>query len=63
MFDHNDYNIFESGLGEVMTLVNDEHTMLENDTIYVHVNNDKYVLFDNYVDEFDYDPTCNIVWL
>ena len=54
------YEIFDkSGFGEVMTLVNDNPTIMEDNKICMHVDHKVNVLYDSYIVEFDYDPTCN----
>ena len=52
-------NIVKSGFGEVMTLVNVNPTILEDDKICMHVDHEDKVLGDSYIIKFDYDPTCN----
>jgi hypothetical protein len=49
---------YKSGLGEVMTLF-DDPTILEECQLCMHVDHKKKILFDSYIVEFDYDPTCN----
>ena len=54
------YEFFdESGFGEVMTLVDVNPTILEDYTTFMHVDYEEKILFDSYIVEFDYDPTCN----
>ena len=54
------YEIFdESGFGEVMTLVDVNPTILEDYRTFVHVDHEEKILYDSYIVEFDYDPTCN----
>jgi hypothetical protein len=54
------YDIFDkSGFGEVMTLVNDNPTILDKRQLFMHVDHDKKILYDSYIVEFEYDPTCN----
>ena len=54
------YAIFEkSGFREVMTLVNDNPTILEECQLYMHVDRVENMLCDSYFVEFAYDPTCN----
>ena len=49
----------KSGFGEVMTLVNDIPTILEECQLCTHVDHEEKILYDSYIVEFDYDPTCN----
>ena len=49
----------KSGFGEVMTLVNDNPTILEECQLRMHVDHEEKILYDSYIVEFDYDPTCN----
>ena len=54
------YEIFDkSGFGEVMTLVNDNPTILEEYQLHMHVGRVENMLCDSYFIEFAYDPTCN----
>ena len=54
------YEIFDkSGLGEVMTLVNVNPTILEECQLCMLVDHEEKILCDSYIVEFDYDPTCN----
>jgi hypothetical protein len=54
------YDIFDkSGFGEVMTLVNDNPTILEECQLCLHVDHEEKCLYDSYIVEFEYDPTCN----
>ena len=54
------YEIFDkSGLGEIMTLVNDNPTILEECQLRMHVDRVENMLCDSYIVEFSYDPTCN----
>jgi hypothetical protein len=55
---HDEYDI-DSGFGEVMTLVNDNPTILEERQLFMHVDHDEKILYDSYIVEFEYDPTCN----
>ena len=63
------YEIFDkSGFGEVMTIVNDNPTILEKCQLRMHVNCVKNILCDTYFIEFSYDPTCSYyergkIWL
>ena len=52
-------NNIESGFGEVMTLVNDNPTILEEGQPRMHVDHVENMLCDSYVVKFAYDPTCN----
>ena len=54
------YEIFDkSGFGEVMTLVNDNPTILEECQLRMHVDRVENMFCDSYFVEFAYDPTCN----
>ena len=54
------YGIFDkSGFGKVMTLVNDNPTILEECQLRMHVDRVENMLCDSYFVEFAYDPTCN----
>ena len=54
------YDIFDkSGSGEVMTLVNDNPTILEECQLRMHVDHVENMLCDSYFVEFAYDTTCN----
>ena len=54
------YEIFvKSGLGDVMTLYDDNPTILEECQLCMHVDHEEKILYDSYIVEFDYDPTCN----
>ena len=54
------YEIFdESGLGEVVTLFDDNPTISEECQLCMHVDHEENILCDSYIVEFDYDPTCN----
>ena len=49
------YEVFDkSGFGEVMTLVNDNPTILEECQLRMHVEHVDNMLCDSYI-----DPTCN----
>ena len=61
------YEIFDkSGLGEVMTLFDDNLTILEECQFCMHVDHVQNMLCDSYIVEFEYDPTykCDrrILW-
>ena len=59
---HDEYdlcNIIESGFGEVITLVDDNPTIFEERQLCMHVDHEKNILWDSYIVEFEYDPTCN----
>ena len=49
----------KSGFGEVMTLVNDNPTTLEEWQLRMHVDRVENMLGDSYFVEFACDPTCN----
>ena len=54
------YEIFDkSGFGEVMTLFDDNPTILEECQLCMHVDHEENILCDSYIVEFDYNPTCN----
>ena len=54
------YDIFDkSGVGEVMTLVNVNPTILEECQLCMHVDRVENLFCDSYIVEFAYDPTCN----
>ena len=54
------YDIFDkSGIGKVITLVNDNPTILEECQLRMHGDRVENMLCDSYIVEFDYDPTCN----
>ena len=57
--DNNFCNSTESGLGEVMTLFDDNPTILEECQLCMHMDHEENILFDSYIVEFDYDPTGN----
>ena len=63
------YEIFDKiGFGEVMTLVNVNPTILEECELCMLVDHGEKSLYDIYIVEFDYDPTCNYyergkIWL
>ena len=42
-----------------MTLVIDIPTISEECQLCMHVDNVENILYDSYIVEFDYDPTCN----
>jgi hypothetical protein len=54
------YDFFDkSGFGEVMTSVDVNPTILEDYKNFMHVDHGEKILYDSYIVEFDYDPTCN----
>jgi hypothetical protein len=54
------YEIFDkSGFGEVMTLVDDNPTILEECQLCMHVDHVENMLCDSYIVEFEYGPTSN----
>ena len=54
------YEIFDkSGLGEVMTFIDDNPTILEDCKIFMDVDHKENIVYDSYIIEFEYDPTCN----
>ena len=48
----------KSGLGEVMTLFDDNPTILEECQLCMHVDHEENIC-DSYIIKFDYGPTCN----
>ena len=50
---------YESGFGEVMTLFDDNPTILEECQLCLHVDHKEKFLYDIYIVEFDYDPRFN----
>ena len=50
---------YESGFREVMTLFDDNPTILEECKLYMHVDHEENIICDSYIVEFEYDPTCN----
>ena len=59
---HDEYDIgnnIESGIGEVMTLFDDNPTILKEFQLCMHVDHENNILCDSYIVEFEYDPTCN----
>ena len=52
-------NFDKNGFGEVMTLVHVNPTILEYYKTFMHVDHEEKFLYDSYIIEFDYDPTCN----
>jgi hypothetical protein len=54
------YDFFdESGFGEVMTLVDDNPTIFEDYKTFMHMDHRENNVYDSYIVECDYDPTCN----
>ena len=54
------YDFFDkSGLREVMTLFDDNPTILEECQLCMHVDHVEIMLCDSYIVEFEYYPTCN----
>ena len=49
----------KTGFGEVMTLVNDNPTILEECQLRMNVDHVENILCDSYFVEFSYDTTCN----
>ena len=49
----------KSGFGEVMTLFDDNPTILEECQRCMHVDHIENMLCDSYIVEFEYDPTYN----
>ena len=53
------YEFFDkSGFGEVMTLVNVNPTILEDYKTIIHMDHEEKILYDSYIVEFEYEPTC-----
>ena len=42
-----------------MTLVEVNPTILEDYKTFMHVDHEEKILYDSYIFEFNYDPTCN----
>ena len=42
-----------------MTLVDVNPTILEDYKTFTHVDHEEEILYDSYIVEFEYDPTCN----
>ena len=42
-----------------MTLVDVNPTIFEDYKTFAHVDHEEKILYDNYIAEFDYDPTCD----
>ena len=54
------YEMFDKiGFGEVMTLFDDNPTILEECQLCMHVDHEEKILCDSYIVEFEYDPTSN----
>ena len=52
------YEFFDKGgFGEVITLVDDNPTILEDDKNFMHVDHKESIAYDSYIVEFDYDAT------
>ena len=51
--------LIKVSFGEIMTLVNDNPTILEECQLRIHVDRVKNMFCDSYIDEFAYDPTCS----
>ena len=51
--------LYESGLREVMTLFDDNPTILEECQLCMYVDQEENILCGSYIVEFYYDPTCN----
>ena len=54
-----DYYNYESGFGEVMTLLNVNPTILEECQLCILVDHEKNALCDGYIVEFIHDATKN----
>ena len=52
-------NMFNNGIGKVMTSVYFYHTILELNKNYVFVDHEKHILCDSYIVEFVHDATGN----
>ena len=50
---------YESGFGEVMTLVDVNPTILEDYKTFMHVDQEEKILYDFYIVKLEYDPTYN----
>ena len=44
-----------------MTLVDVNPTILEDYKFFMHVDHREIIVYDSYIVQFDYDPTCNYV--
>ena len=53
-------NMFNNGIGKVMTSVYFDHTILELNKNCVFADHEKYALFDNYIVEFVHDADGGI---
>ena len=42
-----------------MTLVDVNPTILEDYNFFMHVDHKENIVYDSYITEFEYDPTCN----
>ena len=42
-----------------MTLFDDNPTIFEERQLCMHVDHENNILWDSYIVEFEYDPTCN----
>ena len=49
----------KTGFGKVMTLFDDNPTILEECQLCMHVDHVEKILCDSYIVEFEHDPTCN----
>jgi hypothetical protein len=52
-------NTIKSGFGRASTLGNNDPTILDECQLCFHVDHDEKILYDSYIVEFEYDPTCN----
>ena len=52
---------YESGLGEVMTLLYYNPTILEECQLCMHVDHEENILCDIYIVKFDYEPNVIIM--
>jgi hypothetical protein len=57
--DNNVCNNIESGFGKVVTLVDDNPTILEECQLCMDMDHVENMLCDSYIVEFECDPTCN----
>ena len=54
------YEFFDkSGFEQVMTLFDDDPTILDECQLCMHVDHEENILWESYIFEFDYDPTYN----
>ena len=59
VIDNNVCNTIKSVFGRVSTLGNKDPTILENYKFFMQVDHREIIVYDSYIVEFVYDPTCN----